>query len=262
MEFVPRDMGEAADNSRGGKEGWRSRLKGILSAVIILAVLYLVLGWVADLCVGLVPEEAEVEMFGWLHTILEEDSVDPDPELQALFEKLIDAGDLRAYPYRLRVTFDLDANAFAVPGGLIMVTTGFLDMVQGERGRAMVLGHELGHLQHRHGLERLGRRLLLAGAGSFLGFDTSWLLDQSQFLAEMNHSRSQESECDDFGLRLVQSTFGTTEGAMEFFEDMARQTPDATDPFDRMKGWMQTHPLTEDRLEDLERLATELEGRG
>jgi predicted Zn-dependent protease len=260
LKFVPRRLGDAADNSRGGKEGWRSRLKGIFSAAVILSIFYVILGFLADWSVNLVSEETESEWFGWVDEVLLEHAETPSAELQAIFDKLILDSNLRPFDYRLMVLPDSSPNAFALPGGTVAVTTGLLHMVQSEIGRAMVLGHELGHLEHRHGLKHLGRLLFLAGGMSMVGLDSSGLLKQSTFLADMKHSRSQEEESDSFGLNLVYAKYGTTEGAFEFFEDIhLLQGNRSASLVDGMHSWIETHPLTENRLTNLRRQAVELE---
>ena len=70
MKFRPRLAPETADASRGGKEGWRSRAKGIVSAVIVLGAIYLTLGFVADLTVHLIPPRTEAEWFSWAEELL------------------------------------------------------------------------------------------------------------------------------------------------------------------------------------------------
>ncbi len=260
MKFVPRLLGETSDNSRGGNESWRSRAKGILSAVIVLSVLYIALGFIADLSVGLVSEETEADWFAWADEVLLDAAEPPSAELQAIFDRLIEDSDLRPYEYRLLVLPDRAPNAFALPGGTVTVTSGLLDLVETEIGRALVLGHEIGHLEHRHGLKRLGRSLLLAGAMTMIGMDSSSLLKQSPMLAEMKHSRSQEEESDTFGLELVYAKYGTTEGAMEFFEDIRLLQGGADDGMlDGMQSWLQTHPLTSDRIDNLRSQALALE---
>jgi predicted Zn-dependent protease len=218
------------------------------------------LGVVADLSVGLVSEQTEADWFRWTDELLLDTAEEPSAEVLAIFDKLIEDSNLRPYPYRLLILRDGTPNAFALPGGTVTLTTGLLDLVETEIGRALVLGHELGHLQHRHGLKRLGRSLLLAGAMSLVGMDSSDLLRQSPMLAEMQHSRAQEEESDTFGLALVYAKYGTTDGALEFFEDINRLQGDHENGMLRdMKSWLQTHPLTEDRLDNLHRQAVELE---
>lgn len=249
-------MPEQEDNSRGGKEGWRSRGKGILSAVVILAALYLGLGLLADLVVGWVPPRTEAKWFAWAETLVEPSLPVPD-DLQLLFDRLLLDAELEDFPYRLVFLPSEEVNAFALPGGLVAVTRGLYESVESPTGRALVLAHEIGHVEHRHGLERIGRSILLAGAMSLVGVDASTVLQRSQFLADLQFSRSQESESDDFGLRMVYRSFGTTEGAMEFFEDL-QLLEGATSPL-QLGAFLRTHPLSSERLEELRDLAEELE---
>lgn len=259
MKFRPRIALETADASRGGKEGWASRAKGIVSAVVVLGVIYLGLGLVAGLVVHLIPPQTEAEWFSWAEDLL--GSTDPVPEdVQRVFDRLLADDSLSDFPYRLILLDSEEVNAFALPGGTIGVTRGLLDTVTTDIGRALVLGHEIGHVEHRHGMERLGRSILLAGAISMIGMDASGLLKGSQDLADLGHSRSQESECDDFGLRLVHRHYGTTVGAMEFFEKL--QFLDGGTEVkvgQRLSGFLRTHPITADRLQELQELAAELE---
>lgn len=259
MKFRPRLHPETADASRGGKEGWKSRLKGILSAVVVLGVIYLGLGLVANLAVHLIPPQTEAEWFAWADALLE--SSEPPPEdLQAIFAELLEDESLSDFPYRLVLLDSNEINAFALPGGTIGVTRGLLDTVTTDMGRALVLGHEIGHVEHRHGMERLGRSILLAGAMSLIGVDASGVLENSLNMADLGFSRGQESECDDYGLRLVHRRFGTTVGAMEFFEKL--QFIDGGTEVEigqRLSGFLRTHPITADRLRELEELAAELE---
>lgn len=259
MKFRPRMNPETADASRGGKESLRSRLKGLASAVVVLGVIYLGLGLVADLTVHLIPPRTEAKWFSWAEEMLGSTS-DVPADLQAVFQELLADEDLSDFPYRLALIESDDVNAFALPGGTIGVTRGLLETVTTDIGRALVLGHEIGHVEHRHGMERLGRSILLAGAMGLIGVDTSGLLKGSLDLADLGFSRGQESECDDFGLRLVHRRFGTTIGATEFFEKL--QFLDGGTEVkvgQRLTGFLRTHPITADRLQELEELAQELE---
>ncbi|MDA0667472.1 MAG: M48 family metallopeptidase [Planctomycetota bacterium] len=260
MRFRPRRLHTTADISRGGKEPILGRIKGIVSAVVLLGALYLGLGICADLAVNLVPPRTEAQWFAWAEDMVEPTLPVPD-DLQLVFNKLILDSQLDDFPYHLVYLPSEDINAFALPGGMIAVTQGLYENVRTAEGRALVLGHEIGHVQHRHGLQRIGRSILLAGALSLCGVDTATVLKRSQFLADLQFSRSQESESDDFGLRLVHRTFGTTLGSLEFFENLESLQVDSNDTLQGQLGtFLRTHPRTSDRLEDLRALAEELDG--
>jgi len=256
LKFVPRRLKTSADASRGGHEGWRSRLKGALSAVLVLAGVYVLLGWTAAAVATHVPAGWETRWFGWAPDALELHE-QPAADVQALFDHLLEDSTLLDFPYRLYVIDDDEPNAFAIPGGTVAVTRGLLEIVQGETGRALVLAHELGHLQLRHGLQRLGRVLLLQLTLAGVGVDSNALVKNSFGLADLSHSRGQERAADAFGLELVYRRLGTTAGALEFFEKLG-EIEDAS-PLPRTGSFLRTHPLSADRIDDLRTRAAALE---
>lgn len=54
-----------------------------------------------------------------------------------------------------------EVNAFAVPGGFVFVTTGMLKFVKNEDELAAILGHEMGHMELRHGMSSVGKENVL-----------------------------------------------------------------------------------------------------
>ena len=63
-------------------------------------------------------------------------------------------GDL---PWRFSVIDSKDVNAFALPGGFIYVNRGLIEHVDRMDELAGVLGHEIGHVVRRHGVQQLKR---------------------------------------------------------------------------------------------------------
>lgn len=251
VEFEARELTTSEDNSRGGKEGWRSRGKGILSAVVFLGLGYLVLGWLAHAAVGLISPKTESQWFGWTEQVFASNPP-PPARMEELFARLVKDPELDDFTFRLTMLESEDMNAFAIPGGTIGFTSSLLDEVHSDIGLAFVLGHELGHIQHRHGLDRLGRGLLTALTLSWTGIDNSFLLEGSVNLAELSFSRQQELEADAFGLALVQREFGTAEGALEFFQVVQAMEELEPGANSRLVNFLSTHPLTPDRIRALE----------
>ena len=54
-----------------------------------------------------------------------------------------------------------EVNAFAVPGGFVFVTTGMLKFLNDEDELAAILGHEMGHMELRHGMKSVGKESVL-----------------------------------------------------------------------------------------------------
>lgn len=254
MNYVPKVLLETADISRGSFSirGW---LKTLLSGAIILGVLYMVVNVGVDLFVNYLPEETETRWFTWLYQpAVMQDSEDL-VHVRRIFARLLSSDSLRPLPYQL-FRLDLDQpNAIAVPGGGVGITQSMLDYVKSDIGLAMVLAHELGHHQYRHGLRRFGRAVIwqtLLSLGS--GGEVSGLEVALQ-ASIAGYSRQQEREADRFGLELVHQTYGHANGALEFFE---RLHADAHVHQSRWAGLMSSHPLSSQRLADLRRLQKSL----
>ncbi|MFI5317621.1 MAG: M48 family metalloprotease [Myxococcota bacterium] len=73
-----------------------------------------------------------------------------DAYVQGIGEKLLRAIPNRAFEFQFRVVDQVEANAFALPGGHIFVSRGLLALANDEDELACVIGHEIGHVVKRH----------------------------------------------------------------------------------------------------------------
>ncbi len=240
-----------------------------LIAGIAVATLVVVGGGalLVDGVVAHVSPELEARIFGSLF----EDETDASDVLHAdtardLLSSLLRHEPGRAQTLRLRVALDDDPNAFALPGGTVVVTSGLLEQVESRNELAFVLAHELGHFEGRHHLRGLGRMVMvhltllaLVGASGGEALPTT-----IASLAERGFSRDQEREADAYALALLNLEYGHVGGADHFF----RKLPDADAGFARhAAAYLSTHPVTESRIADLAeaarahgyRVATDLE---
>ncbi|MBW4623221.1 MAG: M48 family metallopeptidase [Cyanosarcina radialis HA8281-LM2] len=153
--------------------------------------------------------------------------------------------------YRVLYIPNSTVNALALPGDAIVIYAGLVKQMESENELMMVLGHELGHFAHRDHMRSLGRQLLIQIAiAAFLG-DTGSLQSAAASgivaLSQSQYSQSQESQADEFGLTLLQKTYGHVAGATDFFARL-----------DRQKGidfdFLATHPNPGKRVEELKRL--------
>jgi len=250
MKFEPRPLEETQDISRG-RASWLDGLKLVVSAAVLLVTGYVLLGWLAEAVAMSIPDELEARWF--VAQIGDAEAEHPRfGEAQALFEELLEDEALRQLPYQLFLLDMPEPNAFAVPGGGVGVTAGLLDTVKTETGLAMVLAHELGHHSKRHVLRGLGRGLLQQSAVALLFGQSGGteLIEVGALMAGRRYSRKAEYEADEFGFRLVQRHFESTEGATEFFEWACREEHRKGDA----GGWLRTHPLSRDRIDRMRRL--------
>lgn len=238
----------------------------IVIAVVAIVVIfggYKLIGWGADYLAAKVPDKVEAEWFGGLVKKKKEWSAEPKTNDQKkaaeIFAKLKKTKGLRELPFNLVFLPDKGPNAFAMPGGTIGITDGLLKMVRTEIGLATVIGHEFGHHQHRHSLKMMGRSILLAGVLLVvLGGDHGFVLNSVLGLAEKSHSRNDEYDADEFGIKMVYRTFKSTKGADEFFIklEMDPKTKDS-----KVLNFLSTHPYTPDRITKLRAHMDRLEAK-
>lgn len=124
----------------------------------------------------------------------------------------------RGYEPKLVLHFrnGMGANAFALPGGTVVMTDGIVELADqhklGDEALVGVLAHEIGHVLHRHTTRIIVEQgVLNVGLGLALG-DVSWLLSTgSSLLTGLAYRRNHESEADCFAVALMARTGGRTE---------------------------------------------------
>lgn len=176
------------------------------------------------------------------------------PELDALLHRLAKGWPEHEYTLGIGVIDSPEPNAFALPGGQLLVTSALLQQAASENELAFVIGHELGHLAGRDPLRALGRGLLVSLALAAVGgAEGAGVAASAAQLGERSFSREQESAADRFALALVAAEYGHVAGAADFL----RRLPDAAEAgaAERAASWLATHPRSAERVAELRALA-------
>lgn len=105
-----------------------------------------------------------------------------------------------------RYTYDISlinndmVNAFALPGGYILVTTGLVNFCETPEELIAVISHEIGHIEKRHVVSRLikdiGIDLLTSGDSFVMG-------EVARKIISSGYNRKQEEEADIFACNLL-----------------------------------------------------------
>jgi predicted Zn-dependent protease len=145
-------------------------------------------------------------------------------------------------------------NAFATLGGHIVVTRGLLTILPNENSLAMVLAHEIAHVQHRDPIVALGRGLtvglaLMCITGNGDGAMAQQLLGEVNLLVGLRFSRDAETAADQAALELLLQHYGHVASADQLFQYLRRHQGDA--PIE----WFSTHPLHDQRIALIDRFA-------
>lgn len=258
MKFVPKQLEETAEAS-SGHEHWKEKVKNVVIIIVGTTLIYLLLGFIAEFMVTRISEETEAKLFQSIQFPTSNNPPKEFAEAQKIFDRLIAQSDLRPLPYKLRYMGAPEPNAFAAPGGTVMVTQGLLDAATNTTALAFVLGHELGHHQRRHTLKGIGRKAVFSITIALIfGGSDGGVVSKAVDLAEKGHSRRAEREADEFGFRLAHSIYGNADGYMEFFQHLHEKYHGQHETW---LNFAHTHPPTTERLEHLKELQAELEGK-
>lgn len=228
---------------------WRGLL--ITAAVVVLLIVGVISasGRLLDAVIAQVPISAESEFGETMYAQLRRrqtfaESGPAFDAVQMIGERLTKGSQ---YHYRWAIAEDPSINAFALPGGIIVVHRGLITAAQTPETLAGVLAHEVQHVERRHSLRALGHefgwRLAL---GLILG-DTSGtgvaLLSQ---LDGLGYSRDLEREADHYGILALARSGIDPAGLPQFFETLAASAPDTV-------ALLSTHPSSATRLADARR---------
>jgi predicted Zn-dependent protease len=218
-----------------------------LSLIFIAIAVVLIL--LVDVLLLFVSPQEEVSLFeSWsVSDYVKVDSDDARVErLQGLADRLSRHWPESPYKYTVQIADSDELNAMALPGGLIIVTSGLLDAVESENELAFVLGHEMGHFSNRDHIRGLGRGVVLSIFIAVLsGSDGGVSLGSSlSDLTLRGFSRGQEEDADEFGLAIVNSEYGHVANSWRFFQRLA-------DKELGLATYLSTHPSPGDRVEQL-----------
>ena len=155
-------------------------------------------------------------------------------------------------PYRLefRATSEESINAFALPGGVVVLLDGLVRFAGDDDGVLGVLGHELGHVAHRHSTRQVLQSVgvgMLAGLlwGDFSGTAASVPL----VLGVLTYSRGFEREADDFAIAFLRAN----QISIEPFHDVLIRLAEREEHkgIASLPDFISTHPSLAERIEHL-----------
>jgi len=143
-------------------------------------------------------------------------------------------------------------NAFATIGGHIFIYQGLLNQLHSENALAMVIAHEMAHVHHRHPIIAMGRGvviglLLSAISGASSDLFVGQVVNETGLIAMLNFNRDQEREADITALNAVNGLYHHVAGTNDLFKALMQAHPDEIEP----PVFLSTHPVTQDRINDL-----------
>lgn len=151
------------------------------------------------------------------------------------------------YKFKWHIADNPAVNAFAIPGGHIVVFTGLIKAAQTPEEVTGVLAHEIQHVVQRHSLKAMvhnvGWRATIAMVtGDWTGGMLGELATQ---LGVLKYGRDKEAEADMKGLVLLKKIRVDPNGMVQFFEKLAQSGKEQGGaPIE----FLSTHPSTTERM--------------
>lgn len=162
---------------------------------------------------------------------------------------------LRNYNWEFNLVEGKEANAWALPGGKVVVYTGLLPVTQNDAGLATVMGHEIAHAVAKHGDERMSQGLIASMGTAAVAAAMESRPEQTQrvwmsafglgaqYGVMLPFSRLHESEADRLGLIFMALAGYDPNTAVGFWERMATMKGGAGVP-----EFMSSHPSDTSRI--------------
>lgn len=168
-------------------------------------------------------------------------------------------GYLDDYQWEYNLVDDATVNAWAMPGGKIVIYSGILPIAETEAGVAAIMAHEVAHALANHGAQRMSAQQLQTVGGAVLGAavggqseTTQEIISQAYGLGTqvgvmLPFSRGHETEADRIGLTLMALAGYDPAEAADLWRRMEAQSGGQSPP-----EFLSTHPSPSTRIENIE----------
>ena len=171
------------------------------------------------------------------------------------------AHEVKNFEWEFNLIDSKQVNAWAMPGGKVVVYSGILPVALNEKGLAVIMGHEIAHVVADHGNERMSQGLIFQFGGMALSTALSNKPQQTrelwmqvygagaQYGVMLPYSRLHESEADHLGLVFMAMAGYDPRSAVDFWKRMAKVKSGKAPP-----EFLSTHPSDERRIQDIRNL--------
>ena len=213
----------------------------------------------AKLAAGFVPPAVEAKLGEQTLSFFESKLCKPSlldasrqDALQGRFATLASGlGDGYSYRMLLRDCRAIGPNAFALPGGAVVVTDALVKVAQNDDQVSAVLAHEIGHVHYRHGLRMALQAAGLAALTAALFGDalsiTGLATSIPTILLQTGYSRGFETEADDYAFGRLKEIGLSPKAFAEMMLLLEKSHGSRSD--DESKDYLSTHPSTAKRIE-------------
>jgi predicted Zn-dependent protease len=219
----------------------------LLSVVlgILICAYMLVIPWFGEKLAGTVSKEWEIRLGDQLFNSMKLKIDTGKSMLINRFYKQIEMN--ASYPFRISVVNEDVVNAFAVPGGNIVVYEGLLRELESYEQLAALLAHETSHIRHRHSLRSLFRSVsqkifLTMIVGNESGI-AAYLAGRADDLKSLSYSRGLETEADEYGMQWMKEHQLNPAGMLGLMQRLQAASKE-----EEPSEFLSTHPVYRHRI--------------
>ena len=190
--------------------------------------------------------------------------------VQNLGNKLLISEQNNSINYRFLVADNLSINAFATPGGIIVINSGVILHTNSEAELASVIAHEIAHVKARH-LSRMYEKsskvdittaltvltTIIAGIYDSSTIGGTYIAGQGiNAQKQINFMRENEKEADRLAINILANANINPKAMSNFFRTLLKKNNE-----DGAIEWLRTHPLTKNRIIETEILSSKYKGK-
>ncbi len=244
--------GQIAKSSKKVKVGKTAPLLKLLLFVFafLLLAYFLFVPWIASALAGRFPLSYEKSIGDRTFNAMKQDFVLDEKKTAYINDFFSQMKIASRYDVEIVVVKGDMVNAFALPGGRIVVYDKLINELGSYPELAALLSHEFTHVENRHTVKTLFRQLgskvflsLILGDATAVG---GVIINNADDLKSLSYSRALETEADENGARLLADRKIDCGGFVRLFQVLKKEVA-GQEPSE----WISSHPNLEKRIEKI-----------
>lgn len=238
----------------------------LMGFLFALYAMFFMTGKLIDYSITKIPVEWEETLGETVFSSLEKNTVfienaDLAKELKKITDPLIMAIEDKRYDFKFHIANTPTLNAFALPGGHVVINSGLILKAENPEEIAGVLAHEIAHVMRRHSLKGLVQKagivvvlqVLMGDVGSL----TATILGGGGTLLALSHSRDLERDADIHGLNYLYQANINPNGMIEIFKKLVEDLDEEEKAMGETLSFLTTHPGMDERIGTIKKMISE-----
>lgn len=164
--------------------------------------------------------------------------------IETIKDRLLDAYGDTIYNYKFVVIQDEMINAFNIPGGYVILTSGLIQFVESAEQITAIIAHEMGHAEKKHVVNKIVKEIGINILFSLAGGDAVLLSEVTRLMGSTAFDRKLEKEADQFAMELLVKAKINPRVLASFFRKLKETGRDSSEA---MK-FFTTHPSHSSRI--------------